>query len=99
VGIFGFFPLFPRCSQKVPKFQDAFPKMLPIAPRFYPIWFAQSSTPLYITYNPGVHICFYFARGGSKKVLPLGGVLKVPKQIADGPMNMARSGKKKSFEL
>jgi hypothetical protein len=72
--------------------------MFPIAPRFDPIWFAQSSTPLYINYNPGVQICLYFARGGSRKVLPLG-LLSVPKKIADGPMNMARSEKKKSFEL
>jgi hypothetical protein len=41
-------PLFPMCSQHVPKlFSNVFLKMFPIAPRFYPIWFAQSSTPLY----------------------------------------------------
>jgi hypothetical protein len=28
-------------------FSNAFPKMLPIIPEFYPIWFAQSLTPLY----------------------------------------------------
>jgi hypothetical protein len=29
-------------------FPDGFPKMFPIAPGFYPIWFAQSSSPMYI---------------------------------------------------
>jgi len=29
-------------------FPNAFPVMFPIVPEFYPIWFAQSSTPLYI---------------------------------------------------
>jgi hypothetical protein len=43
-----FFLLFPMCSHHVLKvFPDAFPQMFPIVPGFYPIWFAQSSTPLY----------------------------------------------------
>ncbi len=46
---FLFFPLFPICSHQVLKvFSNAFPKMFPIAPGFYSIWFAQTSTPLYI---------------------------------------------------
>jgi hypothetical protein len=40
----GFLVFFP-CSQSVP---NVFPKMIPIAPGFYPIWFAKSLTPLYI---------------------------------------------------
>jgi hypothetical protein len=41
-------PLFPMCFQHVPKLlSNMFLKMFPILPRFYPIWFAQSSTPLY----------------------------------------------------
>jgi len=47
-GIGGVF-VFPTCSQCVPiMFSNVFPKMFPIAPGFYPIWFAQSSTPLYL---------------------------------------------------
>jgi hypothetical protein len=35
--------VFPSCSHGVPiKFPNMFLKMFPIAPRFYPIWFAQS---------------------------------------------------------
>jgi hypothetical protein len=35
--------LFPSCSHGVPiKFPNIFPKMFPIAPWFYPTWFAQS---------------------------------------------------------
>jgi hypothetical protein len=46
-GVF-FSPLFPMCFQHVPKLlSNMFLKMFPILPRFYPIWFAQSSTPLY----------------------------------------------------
>ncbi len=38
-----------RCSHGVPKM---FPKMFPIAPQFYyPIWFAQSSTLMYINWK------------------------------------------------
>jgi hypothetical protein len=55
-GIFCFFPLvpnvFPKSFHKVSlvpiKFPNVFPKMFPTAPGFYPIWFAQSSTPLYL---------------------------------------------------
>jgi hypothetical protein len=44
-GDFYFFP----CSHQVLKmFSNVFPKMFPIAPGFYPIQFAQSSTPMYI---------------------------------------------------
>jgi hypothetical protein len=46
------FPLVPNifspCSQRVLKFSNAFPFMFPIPPGFYPIWFAQSSTFMYI---------------------------------------------------
>jgi hypothetical protein len=40
----------PFSSQRVLKFPMRSPKMCPIAPGFYPIWFAQSLTPLYILY-------------------------------------------------
>ncbi len=40
---------FPKSSQVPKMFLDAFPKMFPIAPGSYPIWFAQSSTPIIYT--------------------------------------------------
>jgi hypothetical protein len=47
-GIFCFFFLFSMCSHhvpiKIPKFSSCSPKVFPMAPQFYPIWFAQSST-------------------------------------------------------
>jgi hypothetical protein len=43
---------FPSSPQRVPKvFPNALPKMFPIAPQFYPLWFAQSSTPMYINFK------------------------------------------------
>jgi hypothetical protein len=36
------------CSHGVPEVPNLFPKMFPIAPQFYLIWFAQSSTLMYI---------------------------------------------------
>jgi hypothetical protein len=66
--------------------------MFPITPRFYPLCFAQSSTPFNINYNPRLHIYFYFAIGVAKRCF-LSGVLHVPKKIANGPMNMALSKK------
>jgi hypothetical protein len=32
-------------------FPNTFFKIFPIAPRFYPIWFTQSSTPMYINWK------------------------------------------------
>jgi len=37
--------VFSSCFRRVLKFPNTFLKMFPIAPGFYPIWFAQSSTP------------------------------------------------------
>jgi hypothetical protein len=70
VFCFSFFVpnVFPTCSQNVPKcFPNVFPKMFPIAPQFYPIRDAQSSTHLNINYYPGVRICFCFATWGPKR--------------------------------
>jgi hypothetical protein len=49
-----FFVVFP-CSQGVLRC----PKMFPIAPEFYPIWFAQSSTPMYIIYKGEIQECTF----------------------------------------
>jgi hypothetical protein len=42
----------------------------------------------------GEYICFYFAAGGSKEVLPLGSA-QYSKKVADGPMNVVALSKKK----
>ncbi len=46
------FLVFSPCSQCVPlRFLKLFPKALSIAPQFYTIWFAQSSTVIYINWK------------------------------------------------
>ncbi len=54
-GIFTFFPLFPSCSlcvpMRFPNFSSCSPKTIPLAPQLYPIWFAQSSTLIYINWK------------------------------------------------
>jgi hypothetical protein len=91
---FLFFPLFPTCSYQVPKgfqvlkvFPDAFPKMFPIAPAFYPIWFAQSSTSLSINYNPEL----IFVSVLQPKVHLPGGIPNLPRKLLMGKINMASS--------
>jgi len=68
-GIFCFLP----CSQCVPiKFPSV---QLPIAPWFYPIWFAQSSIPWYINWKGGCYKWAYlclFCDLGSKELCLLG---------------------------
>ncbi len=78
-GLFVFFP----CSQSVPKlFPDAFAKMFPIAPGFYPIWFAQSSTPMYINQgNMRKHT--FILRMEANLGLSVGVVRNVSKNIGD----------------
>jgi hypothetical protein len=36
--------VFSSCSHQNPQVLKLFPKAFPMAPQFYPIWFAQSST-------------------------------------------------------
>jgi hypothetical protein len=43
--------MFHMCSHKVPQVLKLLPKTFPIAPQFYPIWFAQSSTLMYINWK------------------------------------------------
>jgi hypothetical protein len=84
---------FPKCalsyaiylSIRLPKFPSCSPKMFPIAPQFYPIWFAQSSTLMYInwkgTLNSGTFVsilhwgpesCFYWEVPNVPKNLVMG---------------------------
>lgn len=60
----GFSPLlpdlFPSSSQKLPW-------MFPTTPTFYPLCFAQTSTPFNMNYNPRVHIQFYFETGAANR--------------------------------
>jgi hypothetical protein len=64
------------CSFEVPQVPKLFRKVFPITPQFYPIWFAQSSIPMYKLkrWNIGVHICFYFTiraqRGAFMRGMP-----------------------------
>jgi hypothetical protein len=64
-GIFCVFPWFSMILMMFrQEFPNVFPRMFPIAPGFYPIWFAQSSHGYKLTrWNLGECICFYFATG------------------------------------
>ncbi len=65
---------FSLCSIEVPQVLKLFLKTFLTAPQFYLIWFAQSSTLMYINWKArllGEYTWFYFATGGSKEVLPL----------------------------
>jgi hypothetical protein len=85
---FGFFLLFPMCSHQVPKL---FPKAFSIAPQFYPICFAQSSTVMDINWKVGSWgTALPMLQLDSKEVLPLGSD-DCSKKIANGPMNMRLS--------
>jgi hypothetical protein len=81
-GIFSFFPLFPMCSHQV--FQRV-PRDVPNGSSVLWIWFAQNSTPMYINWNLGEHICFYFATA-VQRLASIGGMPDVPKIIVDGPI-------------
>ncbi len=89
---FLFFSLFSiLCFYHVPKmFSNIFPKMFPIAPWFYPILFAQSSTPMYINWKGGLwgNTFVSILQLGSQEVLPSKGIMpQCSKKIDDGPMN------------
>jgi hypothetical protein len=77
-----FFPLFPSCSQRVLSSQcvpNYISNMSPIALGFYPIWFAQSSTPLYINKNGksrGGHLLYFATR--VQRGASIGGMHNVP---------------------
>jgi hypothetical protein len=46
-----FLSLFSSCSHQIAQVPNLFPKAFPIAPQYYPIWFAQSSTLMYINWK------------------------------------------------
>jgi hypothetical protein len=55
--------------------------MFPIAPGFYPLWFAQSSTPLYINYKGEIQGCtfVFILRLGVQRGGSIGGMPNVSK--------------------
>jgi hypothetical protein len=54
--------------------------MFPIAPAFYPIWFAQSSTSLYINYNPKIMLASIL----QPEVHRLGAAPNLPRKLLMG---------------
>ncbi len=75
--------------------------MFPIAPWFYPILFAQSSTPMYINWKGGLwgNTFVSILQLGSKEVFPSKGIMpECSKKIDDGPMNKGLQKKKKNYE-
>ncbi len=78
---------FPPCSNQIPKmFPNAFVKMFLITLSFYPIWFAQSSTPMYINQkvkSKGAQL-FIFCKWGSKEVLLYGACPMFQKNLLMG---------------
>jgi len=63
-GSFVFSPLLPNLF---PPSSQMLPKMFLITPRFYPLCFARRWTPFNISYNPRLHVYFYFAIGAAKR--------------------------------
>jgi hypothetical protein len=92
--------MFSACSLEVRQVPTLLPKVFPIAPQFYPIWFAQSSALMYIYWKGRLQgtTFVFILQLGSKEVLPLG-TAQCSKNFVDRPMNIALSQKKrKSFE-
>ncbi len=87
--------MFPWCSYQLTKgFPKLFPKMFTIVCQMYLIWFAQSSTLMYMNWkrsDVGEHICFYFATGAS-----IGGVPKCSKIWANQYGSFGKKTKHKS---
>ncbi len=80
--------MFPICSQRAVRVLKLFPKTFSIAPQFYLIWFAQSSTLMCTNWA----YLFLFCNRRCKEVL-LWGIAQCSKKIGDGPINMAPSEK------
>jgi hypothetical protein len=60
--------------------------MFPIAPGFYPMWFAQSSTPIYINYKGEIQGCtfVFILQLGVKRGASIGGMPNVSKKVLVG---------------
>jgi hypothetical protein len=89
--------MFPSSSQSIPK---CIPQDVPNSTWVCPKLNSHVYNPK--RWNVRKHICFYFVTGGPK-MCSHWGVLNVPKDFVDGPMDMARSKKKtkkqkKSYE-
>jgi hypothetical protein len=86
----------PWSSQRVLQVLKLFTKMFPIAPHLYPIWFAQSSTLMYINVKGGPHGAhlFHFAIGSPKRVL-LWAMPNALKKLATGQSIWPHFGKMK----
>ncbi len=68
---FGFFifilNMFPSSSLEVLQVPKLLLKAFPLAPQFYLIWFAWSSSVIYINWMVGYTGCYYFALGSPKR--------------------------------
>jgi hypothetical protein len=92
--------MFASCSLEVPQVPKLFPNAISVAPQFYPIWFAQSSTLMYINSKGrllGEFICFYFVTGGLKRCFHWG-MLNVPKKLLLGQWIWLFQKKIKNYE-
>jgi len=91
---FGFFPLdlnvFQSSSLEVPQVLKLFLKAFSIAPQFYLIWFAQSSTVMYINWGEAMEDYNW----GPKRCFHWGGVISVPKKLLMGQIWVFHQEKK-----
>jgi hypothetical protein len=100
---------FPKCalsyaiylSIKLLKFPSYSPKMFPIAPQFYPLWFAQSSTLMYINWKGTLNLGTFVSNLhlGSRESCFYWKVSNVPKNLVMGPINVAASQKKLKIKI
>jgi hypothetical protein len=92
--LFFFLPLFWICFHHV---HMGFPKLFPIAPQFYPIWFAQSSTPMCINWKGGPEgKTFVSVLGlGVQRGAAMGECPNAPKELVMGQSMLFPSKRKK----
>jgi hypothetical protein len=87
---------FPKGSQILKVFPDGFLKMFPIAPGFYPIWFAESSTPLCINQKGEGQGCTFVSilQLGVQRGASIGGMPNIPKKLLMGQLIWLLKNKK-----
>jgi hypothetical protein len=90
--------MFSSCSHEVLQVSKLFPKTFLIAPQFYPIWFAQSSTLIYIYWKGRLYrnTFVFILQQEVQRGASIGEWLNVPKKTADGPMNITYSKQKQN---